>query len=55
MGNYKHRVVLTGLGVVAPNGLDRESFYQALCEGETGLGQVDLIDMSAYRTQIAAK
>jgi 3-oxoacyl-[acyl-carrier-protein] synthase II len=55
MGNYKHRVVLTGLGVVAPNGLDRESFYQALCEGVSGLGPVDLIDMSAYRTQIAGE
>lgn len=55
MAAYKHRVVLTGLGVVAPNGNNREAFYEALREGRSGLGDVSLLDMSLYRTQIAGE
>ncbi len=36
----RRRVVITGLGVIAPNGIGKEEFWQANIEG--GLG-VDLI------------
>ncbi|OAT83619.1 beta-ketoacyl-[acyl-carrier-protein] synthase family protein [Desulfotomaculum copahuensis] len=34
------RVVVTGLGLVAPNGTGREEFWQALLEGRPGIGAV---------------
>ena len=38
--NMKRRVVVTGLGVVSPVGNDRESFWQALHEGRSGIGKI---------------
>jgi len=35
-----HRVVITGIGVVAPNGIGREGFWNALVEGKSGLGPI---------------
>ncbi|WP_370042919.1 beta-ketoacyl synthase [Lysinibacillus sp. RC79] len=49
------RVVVTGLGVVAPNGYDKETFYQALLDGKSGIGNVERIEMSNFRTQIAGE
>lgn len=31
--NGRRRVVITGLGVVAPNGIGKEAFWQAMCHG----------------------
>lgn len=33
----EHRVVITGMGVVAPNGNNLEDFEQALCSGTSGI------------------
>src|SRR5438874_1847142 len=32
------RVVITGLGVVAPNGIGKEAFWSACVNGKTGVG-----------------
>lgn len=37
MSNHKHRVVITGLGVVAPNGHGLKDFEQALRDGKSGI------------------
>ena len=37
MSEHKHRVVVTGLGVVAPNGHGLEAFEQALRVGKSGI------------------
>ena len=32
------RVVVTGVGVVAPNGIGKEAFWSACVEGRSGIG-----------------
>lgn len=36
----RRRVVITGLGVVAPNGIGKESFWQATRAGRSGIGPI---------------
>ena len=49
------RVVITGLGVVAPNGLDRESFWSATRNGVSGVRRIDGFDTSRLPTRIAGQ
>lgn len=49
------RVAVTGMGVAASIGRNREEFWQALVSGKTGIGPVDLFDASGFRVQIAAQ
>ena len=34
------RVVITGLGVVAPNGVGKDAFWQACVDGHSGIGPI---------------
>ncbi len=38
--SYSDRVVVTGLGVIAPIGHDIETFHQNLCKGTSGVGPI---------------
>jgi 3-oxoacyl-[acyl-carrier-protein] synthase II len=49
------RVVVTGLGVVAPNGVGREAFWKACVEGRSGVGPIRTFDASAHPVKIAAE
>jgi 3-oxoacyl-[acyl-carrier-protein] synthase II len=49
------RVVVTGLGVVAPNGVGRERFWSACVEGRSGVGPIRSFDASAHPVKIAAE
>src|SRR3989304_8540125 len=49
------RVVVTGLGVVSPVGLDVETFWQSLLSGRTGIGPITLFDASNFPVRIAAE
>lgn len=49
------RVVVTGLGVVAPNGIGRQSFWDACVEGRSGVGPIRSFDASRHPVQIAAE
>jgi len=49
------RVVVTGLGVVSPNGIGREKFWAATREGRSGVSVVDGFDVSDYPTRIAGQ
>jgi len=49
------RVVITGIGVTSPVGNDAESFWNALCEGKSGIGRVTAFDTSDYPTNIAGE
>ena len=49
------RAVITGVGVVAPGGIGRESFWQMLTEGRTATRTITLFDPSGYRSRIAAE
>lgn len=50
----KHkRVVITGLGMLSPLGLDVESSWSAIKEGKSGIRKIDLFDASPFNSQIA--
>lgn len=51
----KNRVVVTGIGVVSPLGLDRKSTWKALLAGESGIGRISSFDTEGYETHIAAE
>ncbi len=49
------RVVVTGLGVVAPNGIGKEAFWNACVEGRSGVGPIRSFDATGYPVKIAAE
>ena len=51
----KRRVVVTGVGVLSPIGNDRETFWNRLIRGESGIGPVTRFDPSNFPTQIAGE
>ena len=51
----KRRVVITGLGVVAPNGVGKSSFWNALKEGRSGVRKITRFDPSPFPTQFAGE
>ncbi len=53
--NKKRRVVITGIGVVSPNGIGKENVYQAMINGKSGVRKVDSFDVSIFNTKIAAE
>lgn len=52
--NAKRRVVVTGMGMVSPLGLDVAISWQAALKGESGVKAISHFDASEYRSQIAA-
>jgi len=54
-GNPMRRVVVTGLGVVAANGIGREAFWEACKNGTSGVGPITSFDASTFPVQIAAE
>ena len=51
----KRRVVVTGLGTLAPNGLSTEIYWAALLNGETGIDYIKKFDTTDFRVQIGAE
>ena len=49
------RVVVTGMGVVSPVGLDRETTWKNLLGGVSGVDQITLFDTDGFETTIAAE
>ena len=49
------RIVITGLGVIAPNGISKEAFWNALTEGKSGIKKITRFDASSYPSQIAGE
>jgi len=50
-----HRVVVTGIGAVSPNGIGRESFWQACKNGESGVRRITRFDPSEFAVQVAGQ
>lgn len=49
------RVVVTGIGVVAPNGNTTEEFWESCTTGRSGIGPIECFDASTYPAQIAGE
>lgn len=47
--------VVTGLGVVAPNGLGTDEYWKATLDGRNGIGPVTRFDASAYPGSLAGE
>lgn len=50
-----HRVVITGYGMVSPLGLTAQSSWEALINGQSGVGPITLFDVSNFPVQYAAE
>ena len=51
----KNRVVVTGIGIVSPLGLDRQSTWHSLVAGKSGVAPITSFNTEGYRTTIAAE
>ena len=50
-----HRVVVTGIGVVSPNGIGRRAFGEAIVEGRSGVSLIESFDTSGQSIKIAGE
>jgi beta-ketoacyl-acyl-carrier-protein synthase II len=51
----KRRVVITGIGVISPNGIGKQNAWGAFISGKSGVKLVDGFDVSVFNTKIAAE
>ena len=49
------KIVITGVGAVAPNGSTREAYFAALARGESGIKPISFFDASALSCRIAGE
>jgi 3-oxoacyl-(acyl-carrier-protein) synthase len=55
VANGRPRAVVTGLGVVAPNGIGAAAWWQATRAGTSGIRRIGRFDPSRYATQFAGE
>ncbi|MGI6414570.1 MAG: beta-ketoacyl-[acyl-carrier-protein] synthase family protein [Thermoguttaceae bacterium] len=48
-------VVITGLGLVSPIGIEKADYFRALCEGRSGVGVLDELRDTALASRIGAR
>jgi 3-oxoacyl-[acyl-carrier-protein] synthase II len=51
----RNRVVVTGMGILAPNGIGLEAFWDSLVAGRSGVGPITHFDASAFKSRIAGE
>lgn len=49
------RVVITGIGVIAPIGIGKDKFWEALSSGRSGIKKITRFDVSSYPSQTAGE
>jgi 3-oxoacyl-[acyl-carrier-protein] synthase II len=49
------RVVITGIGVVAPNGIGKQAYWESLVAGKSGVDWITEFDTDPYPCKVAAK
>lgn len=53
--NGRNRVVITGLGVLAANGIGKDAFWHSLLAGKSGIGPVTLFDAADLPCKIGGE
>ena len=51
----QRRVVITGLGVISPNGIGKNNLWNGMSKGISGVNRVIIFDVSKFHSQIAAQ
>ena len=51
----RNRVVVTGMGILAPNGIGIEPFWESILAGRSGIGPITLFDASEFKSRIAGE
>ena len=51
----REKIVITGLGVLAPNGNNVDAFWAACTAGKSGIGRITYFDSSEHRVSIAGE
>ena len=51
----KPRVVITGVGAVAPNGIGKDAYWEGLLKGHSGIRRINRFDASKFPCQIAGE
>lgn len=52
---FRRKVVITGIGVVSPNGVGRENYAAALCQGRSGIEWIEGFDTAGIKSSAAAQ
>lgn len=55
MASQRRGVAVTGIGIVAPTGIGKESFWSRIIHGPPAIGPITQFDASTYPTRIAAE
>src|SRR3979409_2768674 len=53
--NKRNRVVITGMGILAPNGTGLDAFWESLLAGRSGIGPITLFDATDLKSRIAGE
>ena len=54
-GMDRHRVVVSGIGVVTPIGIGKDDFWEGLLTGCNGISRITLFDPTKFRSQMAGE
>ena len=55
LNDRQRRVVMTGIGIVAPTGAGKEKYWSTLLEGRSIIGPITRFDAATYPCRIAGE
>src|ERR1041385_1464534 len=55
MNTNGHRIVISGIGALSPNGLGRENYFAAVAQGRSGIRTITQFDASELPCRIAGE
>ncbi|MCU0665690.1 MAG: beta-ketoacyl-[acyl-carrier-protein] synthase family protein [Candidatus Omnitrophica bacterium] len=51
----KTRIVITGIGVLAANGISKDAFWNSIFSGQSGIKPITLFDVSGHKIKLAGQ